>query len=217
MSGFRATVVVHDPGQCPVAAVSTTSAESIDSVHRTRPEADGEPVVEEFSASPETPQSAVESAADAELMPVQHTDQEVVYRFERDGSDACACEVVEETGTPIGSVRAQDGSLLISFRTFELDAVAEIVDDLRAQFDGVIVEELAQDHAGSSDRVVVDRDVLTTRQREIIDTAHELGYFDYPKGANASEVADELGVARSTFTEHLAAAETKLLDAILES
>lgn len=29
-------------------------------------------------------------------------------------------------------------------------------------------------------------------------------------------VVEELGVARSTFTQHLAAAQTKLLDAILE-
>jgi len=44
-----------------------------------------------------------------------------------------------------------------------------------------------------------------------------MGYFDYPKGANATDVAEELGVARSTFTEHLAAAQTKLMDAILEA
>ncbi len=30
-------------------------------------------------------------------------------------------------------------------------------------------------------------------------------------------VVEEFGVARSTFTEHLAAAQTKLMDAILES
>jgi predicted DNA binding protein len=122
------------------------------------------------------------------------------------------------SGTPVSSVRAQNGSLLLSFRTFELSEIAAIVDDLREYFDGVLVEELTQDHEDASDDpVVVDRDQLTSRQREILETAHEMGYFDYPKGANATDVADELGVARSTFTEHLAAAQTKLMDAILET
>ncbi len=40
--------------------------------------------------------------------------------------------------------------------------------------------------------------------------------LEKPTSANATEVADELGIARSTFTEHLAATQTKLMDAILD-
>jgi hypothetical protein len=47
--------------------------------------------------------------------------------------------------------------------------------------------------------------------------AHRMGYFDYPRQSNASEVADALGVAPSTFTEHLTAAQSKLLDAVLDT
>lgn len=43
-----------------------------------------------------------------------------------------------------------------------------------------------------------------------------MGYFSYPKQANAGEVADSLGVTRSTVTEHLCAAQTKLTEAIVE-
>jgi hypothetical protein len=108
--------------------------------------------------------------------------------------------------------------LYLSFRTLELDTITEIVEQLRASFDGIIVEELSQDHEDvTADPVVVDRNQLTTRQREIVETAHEMGYFEYPKGANATDVAEELGVARSTFTEHLAAAQTKLMDSLLEA
>ncbi len=214
MSGFRATVVVDDPAGCPVAELSSTTENGIDSVSRTRP-IDGQTVVEEVSVEAN---AAVDGVTNVELTPVQANDQEAIYRFERDAGIDCACELIESTGTPISSVRAQNGSLLLSFRTLELEAVSEVVDQLRGHFDGVIVEELTQDHErASGDPVIVDRDVLTDRQREILEAAHEMGYFTYPKGANASEVADELGVARSTFTEHLAAAQTKLLDAMLES
>ncbi|WP_254761801.1 helix-turn-helix domain-containing protein [Natrinema marinum] len=214
MTGFRATVVIRDPDGCPVADVSAHAEEPVDSVSRSsQVTADGT-VVEEFGVAAD---AAVDGGAEVDITPVQSNDREAIYRFERDEAADCACEIVETTGTPVSSVRAQDGALLVSFRTLELAAVAEIVDELRAYFDGVLVEELSQDHEDiSADPVVVDRDELTARQREIVGTAHEMGYFDYPKGANATDVAEELGVARSTFTEHLAAAQTKLMDAILE-
>jgi predicted DNA binding protein len=44
-----------------------------------------------------------------------------------------------------------------------------------------------------------------------------MGYFERPKEANATEVAEALGIAQSTFTEHLMAAQRKLLDDVLES
>ncbi|AEH36598.1 helix-turn-helix domain-containing protein [Halopiger xanaduensis] len=220
MTGFRATVVVHDPQDCPVATVSSDVGEAIDSVTRTRGTgATGETVVEEFGvpAGDAVEVGAAESGTDVDLEPVQSNDREAVYRFERESTNDCACEIVEGTGTPLSSVRAQDGSLLLSFRTFELEEVAAIVDELRERFDGVLVEDLAQDHEdGSTDPVIVDREVLTARQREILETAHEMGYFEYPKGANATDVAAELGVARSTFSEHLAAAQTKLMNEILD-
>jgi predicted DNA binding protein len=56
---------------------------------------------------------------------------------------------------------------------------------------------------------------LTDRQREVLRTAHEMGYFEYPRGANAGEVATALDIEPSTFTEHLNAAQSKLLDELL--
>jgi len=41
--------------------------------------------------------------------------------------------------------------------------------------------------------------------------------FDHPKGANAGEVADALDISRSTFAEHLSAAQSKLFDAVLDA
>jgi predicted DNA binding protein len=67
-----------------------------------------------------------------------------------------------------------------------------------------------------SDLVTVDRSELTERQREVLTTAYEAGYFDHPKGANAGEVAESLGIDRSTFSEHIAAAQRKLLSTLLD-
>jgi hypothetical protein len=65
--------------------------------------------------------------------------------------------------------------------------------------------------------VFVDRAALTDRQREVVTTAHQLGYFERPRDANATEVAEHLDISRATFAEHLAAAQSKLLDAVLDT
>ncbi|TYT61176.1 helix-turn-helix domain-containing protein [Natrialba swarupiae] len=216
MTGFRATVAVSDPESCPVAGVTATTEEPAESVTWTRAGGENDDrVVEEFTLPTDNDPSPDDVETD--LTPVQANEHETVYRFERERDVGCACEVVEESGTPVSSVSARDGAVLLSFRTLELEELAGIVDGLRERFEGVLVEELTEDPSGESvDPVVVDRGALTDRQREILETAHEMGYFEYPKGANATDVAAELGVARSTFTEHLAAAQTKLMDGFLE-
>lgn len=58
-------------------------------------------------------------------------------------------------------------------------------------------------------------DELTTRQREVIETAWELGYYEVPRDVPAAAVADELDLDPSTVTEHLQRAERNLLGHLL--
>jgi DNA-binding CsgD family transcriptional regulator len=52
---------------------------------------------------------------------------------------------------------------------------------------------------------------LTDRQREVLETAFQAGYYDVPRKASAEEIAMELGVDASTVAEHLQRAERNLL------
>lgn len=52
---------------------------------------------------------------------------------------------------------------------------------------------------------------LTDRQREVIEAAYDAGYYDWPRERTGSEVAAELGISSATFSEHIHAAERKLL------
>jgi len=54
-------------------------------------------------------------------------------------------------------------------------------------------------------------DALTERQREVLRTAYEMGYYDVPRGASSEEIAAELDVDASTVAEHLQRAERNLL------
>ncbi|WP_336000344.1 helix-turn-helix domain-containing protein [Halorientalis halophila] len=58
---------------------------------------------------------------------------------------------------------------------------------------------------------------LTERQRTALETAYRGGYFERPKRCNSEELAETLGVSRSTFLQHLRAAQRKLFDAVLDS
>jgi DNA-binding CsgD family transcriptional regulator len=52
---------------------------------------------------------------------------------------------------------------------------------------------------------------LTDRQREVLETAYEAGYYEVPRTASTDDVATELGVDPSTVAEHLQRAERNLL------
>ena len=150
------------------------------------------------------------------LEPVAATETDRTYRFTRDWTTDCVCEVVEAGGNPVASLRAVDGALHVTVTAPDLEGLSRTVTDLKAGFDGVELHEITQSTTDDdTDLVLIDRARLTDRQREVIETAHELGYFQYPKGANAGEVAATLGISGSTFAEHLAAAQSKLLDAVL--
>ncbi len=54
-------------------------------------------------------------------------------------------------------------------------------------------------------------DGLTPRQREIFQRAMSLGYFEVPRHLTLTELADRLGVSKSTLSEALAIIERKIL------
>lgn len=217
MSGLSATVVLSDPENCPVARATGASGESIEDVSRSSPSSPETPPIEEF---------AIEGGADpledgtvgVELSTVSSNEHGDVYRFERVFDGDCACEIVEAGGTPVSSIRAEDGALYLTVRAADVEALSAIVRELRERFDGVELQQLLRTGEGeTTDLALVDRSRLTDRQREVLETAHEMGYFEYPKRANAGDVAEALGISRSTFSEHVGAAQSKLLDSILEA
>lgn len=59
-------------------------------------------------------------------------------------------------------------------------------------------------------------DNLTERQREVLETAYNKGYYEVPKQTTSGAVADELGLDSSTVAEHLQRAERNVLSALLE-
>lgn len=93
-----------------------------------------------------------------------------------------------------------------------LDAVAATIDELET--DGLSPELLRiGKYTGTRDPLAA----LTDRQYEVVRTAHDLGYYDVPRTVSLETLATELGVERSTVTEHLQRAARNLLAAKLSA
>lgn len=68
---------------------------------------------------------------------------------------------------------------------------------------------------GASFRHLVERH-LTERQREVLLSAYEAGYYDWPRETTGAAVAADLGITSATFSEHIHAAERKLLSVLFD-
>ncbi|WP_121823493.1 helix-turn-helix domain-containing protein [Halostella salina] len=62
--------------------------------------------------------------------------------------------------------------------------------------------------------VLADR--LTDRQRDVLRAAYDAGYYDWPRDCTGADVADSLGISSATFSEHIHAAERKILAALFD-
>ncbi len=215
-SGIRAEVKLDDPADCVVARASAAADGNVQSVSKsTNPDA-AERVSEEFMLEAETYPDEFET--DVELSSIFSYGSSEVYRFERELGRGCPCECIEGHDSPVIDVRTQESSLFLTFHAPDMEGLQAIIGDLQSRYENLDVQRLLQTQQDRAEQnlVFVDRSSLTTRQLEVLETAHRMGYFEHPKRANAGEVAQELGITGTTFAEHLAAAQTKLLDAILE-
>jgi predicted DNA binding protein len=215
-SGIRAELRVDADGTCPVAEVASETGASTLSISRgIDPEGSGT-VTEEFMLDGAP---AGDLSLDEDLTRVFTYGSKAVYRFSRQRGRGCPCESIEQFGCPVVDVHTEDGTLFLIFHAADIAELRGIIATLKERYPAVDIRRLLRSEDGRStdDLVFVDRSRLTERQREVLETAHRMGYFDRPKGANAGEVADALDISRSTFAEHVAAAQTKLLDAILET
>lgn len=218
MSGIRAEIKIHSPAICPVVGMATATDATATSV--TKVTDDTGTVTEEFVLDTGTgPDPADVDQVTGDFEEVFSYGEKEAFRFERSTSDSCICEVIEDMGHPLREVHAENNELIVVFHTPDIDALQQVLTTLRDNWAGASVHRLIQSSQdrSSENLVFVDRSRMTDRQREVLETAHEMGYFDHPKRANAGEVARELEISQSTFTEHLAAAQRKLLETILDA
>ncbi len=131
-------------------------------------------------------------------------------------ADSPIQQLVERGVTLQGvAFRAAPARLRVTVQLPSERDVREYVADVTAALDGVELvakRDTSVDWETTPTPAVPLDDRLTDRQREVLRMAFHAGYFDWPRDNDATTVATELGIAQSTFSQHLRAAERKLLE-----
>ena len=124
-------------------------------------------------------------------------------------------ESIAEHGARFERTVVEDGVATLSVSVPDDGTVAAVRESLAAAYEDVTVSTI---WTGQGDPSVTGGDPLadlTDRQREVLRHAFDVGYFERPRGASATELADHFGVARATVTQHLRTAERKLIGTVL--
>lgn len=129
-------------------------------------------------------------------------------------TDRCLCTGLCEDGFAPVELTVEDGSLVIGAYASDRKTLSEATDRLE---DGVERWRLRQLTTTSNDNRIGGTDLghddvtLTVKQREAVQTAVEMGYYDRPRNASLGDLANRLGVTRSALSQRLNAVESKLI------
>ena len=101
-------------------------------------------------------------------------------------------------------------------RSVDVRTYVESINEDNETIEFVARRESSGGKGGATERIQAIDETLTDRQREVVQTAFYAGYFTWPREADSSTVASTIGIAQSTFQQHLRRAEEKILSALFE-
>ena len=164
-------------------------------------------------ASPETIESA---AGEVDSVRSVRVDEET-GRCELVVSPPTPEGVLAGSGARVVGTVVEHGRATVTTVRPEDEDVQTLADHLRSTYPDAEVSSV-RSKPPSDRRMDVDDALgtLTEKQRQAIELAFYEGYFERPREHNTTEVAAKLDVNRATFTQHLRAAERKLLSQLLE-
>jgi len=122
----------------------------------------------------------------------------------------CVVKRLTDAGFVVESMRYDDGEERYTGAVVGHD-VLEGVMAAAGETVGVTLQRVYP-LGGEDDDAVADRYPFTAPQEEAVRTAHELGYFEVPRAADAGDVADALGVSKSAFLERLRRGQAALYE-----
>ncbi|ELZ18521.1 Bacterio-opsin activator HTH domain-containing protein [Haloterrigena salina JCM 13891] len=169
---------------------------------------------------PERIPESIDDAADVDADPVAHHADGGRLRFHVRGD--CVAKTVVDFGAIPRTVEAAGGEgRLVAEVSSRADAV-KLVDRVQREHPTVTATDCRDRRRSTSLFTRYDLsqtliDALTDRQREVFLTAYMNGFYDWPRKHEASELADRLGIAPATFSQHLRTAEGKIFSSLLDT
>lgn len=119
---------------------------------------------------------------------------------------------------PLGPTRLEDGKECFDLLLEDRDELSKAT-TLLGEFGDVTVRRLSQNY---SRRIVPSQaewqelvNAIPPRQRELLNTAYELGYFEIPREVTLEEIADEMGITKTTASNHMRKAQREVFHFLL--
>ena len=162
-----------------------------------------------FDADPATVRGlfgAVETATAADFVAEDGGTYAFVHQTAYEFDDAMLSVVTDATVVFLPPVTFRDDGTAAVEAVGQSDGLSDLYDRLRTTLDADL-ERVRQFRRRDSAAA------LTDRQREALRAARAVGYYDVPRPAGVSAVADELDCGTSTAGELLRKAEAALVDA----
>jgi hypothetical protein len=94
------------------------------------------------------------------------------------------------------------------------DSVDAAFDEIRTEYEAELVVERITSTSPPNSIDSLSSEGLSPAQRKAFQLARAQGYYEYPRKVTANELADQLGVTKSTFIEHIRKAENAILTKI---
>jgi len=146
-----------------------------------------------------------------------------------DGEEGCLVELSVEDdrlrtlladhGAELRDVTADNGVARLTVEVARESLARSMANAVLERFDGGDLTSYHHNEQRTETRpefVAHLREELTDRQHAALVRAYSGGFFEWPHEATGDDLAEAMGVCRSTFHEHLRAAQRKLIGAILD-
>lgn len=129
----------------------------------------------------------------------------------------CLLSAFVEHGVTITELAASGAETTVTVEAVDAD-VRSLYETLESRYDAELIgkRRLERPPRTPEERYSGVATDLTDRQHEILEIAHLSGYFETPRRITGAELAERLGINRSTFHRTLRAAEQAAFDALLE-
>jgi len=126
-----------------------------------------------------------------------------------------------EVGAELLSATASDAGLSVVVSVPRGEGVQSFIDQIRSRYPDVTLhsqeERAASRNVDEPDHNISSPfDVLTPRQREILDVAYYSGYFETPRDSTGTEVADSLDITPAGFSKQRRAGIRRLLNILYD-
>ena len=165
-----------------------------------------------FNDTPETLIQIAKDTLPGDIDMVAKRDNAVV--IERQGSSWFG-SVVSECGGILRKCRADEAETTLIIELPQETNTRTIVERILEAFPGLELTAQRQHHETDSTPEEIRSQLenrLTDRQLEAIETAHTMGYFDWPRESSGEEVAAALDITQPTVNKHIRLGERGIFE-----